>query len=326
MKIIAYNFAPVFGGQERYLEMLAGELERRDHSVEIKGTPERIVQESTTETASGPRVELLNGYRALYMRAWRPRQTDLRIFVLHQDINFRQGLPYKRLIRKALVRLLLGRVDLVIRVCDQSIPESYAPGKIRTIYNGVPLPETPARRATDKPFTLLMVGAINDVKNQFLGLQLLARVPQVRLLLVGDGPRRVEWQAWAHENGVADRVEWAGFVTDPAPFYRRADALMILSQFEAFPYAMLEAMSFGVPVISVPVGGVAEAITDGHDGILLKSSTLTSIEEAVLHLLQNRVACIQLGEKARETVRQQFTIETVVEEFIATITRLFSSK
>lgn len=318
MHLIAYNFSPVFGGQERYLEVLAEELTGLGHVVEVRGTPDRILR-STGGRGDGPSVELLNGYRALYLRAWRRRETDLRLFVLHQDINFNQGRPIKRLIRKLLVRLLMTRIDLLIRVCNQSIPESYAPGKIRTIYNGVTVPDTPAQPDLDRPFTLLMVGAVNDVKNQLMGLQLLTRLPEVRLLLVGDGPRRAEWQNWAEANGLSDRVEWTGFVTDPSPYYRRADALLLLSRVEAFPYVMLEAMSFGVPVISVPVGGVHEAIRDGEDGILLPTGELDDLEAAIRPLLQDRAACGLVGQRARETVRQRFTIGSMVAQFVATV-------
>ena len=319
MHLIAFNFSPVFGGQERYLETLAEELVQRGHGVEVRGTPERILRTATVSEGDGPRVELLNGYRALYLRAWRRRETDLRLFVLHQDINFNQGRPIKRLIRKLLVRLLVTRVDLLIRVCNQSIPDSYATGKIRTIYNGVTLPETPAKPDPDRPFTLIMVGAINDVKNQLMALQLLTRLPEVRLLIVGDGPRRSEWQDWAEANGLSDRREWTGFVTDPSPYYRRADALLLLSRVEAFPYVMLEAMSFGVPVISVPVGGVHEAITDGEDGILLPTGELDGLEAAVRPLLQDRAVCRLMGQRARETVRQRFTIGSMVAQFVATV-------
>jgi glycosyltransferase involved in cell wall biosynthesis len=303
------------------LEVLAQELSRLGHAVEVRGSPERILHNAISDEGRHRlSVELLNGYRALYLRAWRPRKTDLRLFVLHQDIDFNQGKPFRRLIRKLLVRLLVARVDLLIRVCNKSIPDSYASGKIRTIYNGVTLPETPAQPDPDRPFTLIMVGAVNDVKNQLMGLQLLTRLPDVRLLLVGDGPRRAEWQAWAEANGLADRVEWSGFVADPSPYYRRADALLLLSRVEAFPYVMLEAMSFGVPVISVPVGGVHEAITGGQDGILLPSYEIDALESAVRPWLQDRAACRLMGQKARETVRHRFTIRSVVEQFVATVT------
>lgn len=320
MHLIAYNFSLVFGGQERYLEILASELIKRGHVVEVRGAPDRVLRNPPSQRNKGKSVELLNGYRALYLRGWRKRKTDLRVFVVHQDINFNQGRPVKRLIRKLLVRVLVVRVDLLIRVCNQSIPDHYAPGKIRTIYNGVTLPEKPAKQDSSQPFTLIMVGSVNDVKNQFLGLQLLTRVPGVRLIIVGDGPRLAEWQRWANANGLCDRVEWAGFVEDPSAYYRRADALLILSRVEAFPYVMLEAMSFGVPVVSVPVGGVHEAVTHRQNGILLPSYKLEDLESAVRILVNEPFFLLTLGKNARQAVRDEFTVERVVNKFISAVT------
>lgn len=319
MYLIAYNFSPVFGGQERYLEILALELERRCHSVEIHGTPQRIVRASGKNRPKSLKVELLNGYRALYFRAWRRRQAHLRVFILHSDINFGRELHIKTLIRKILVKVLLHRIDVVIRVSSKSISDSYAPGKIHTIHNGVELPKLTGTKSSTDPFTLLMVGSINDLKNQIMGLKLLKRLEGVHLILVGDGPKREEWQRWAEENGIADRVEWVGFVNDPTSYYQRAHALMILSRFEAFPYAMLEAMAFSIPVISVPVGGVDEAITDGSDGIIISSYHIEELEEAVRFLSSDRIACRDMGRRARETIKKKFTIRSSVDNFILKI-------
>lgn len=319
MHVIAYNFASVFGGQERYLESLALELEERGHTVNVNGGPERILRCRASRPAGGPTVELLNGYRALYLRAWRTKKTDLRLFVLHADVDFNDGRRYKLWVRHILLRLLLTRTDAIVRVCRKALPDHLAPRQVRTIYNGVPLPEVPAEPDGARPFTLLMVGAITKLKNQILALELLQHLPEVHLVLVGEGPQREEWQNWAEANGLSDRVTWTGFVSDPSTFYRSADALLLLSRFEAFPYAVIEAMSYGLPVIAVPVGGVPEAITNGVDGILLNASDPGELRAAVSDLLLDTEAARRMGRAARETVRRRFTLETMVEQFLRVV-------
>lgn len=325
----AANFSTVFGGQERYLESLFTELQRRGVNCEFTGGPEcltQLVARTKQVGKLGPRVELLNGNRALYLRAWRRRTTDLRVYVQHSNILDGQQSPLKRWIRKLLLRLLLTRVDAVIRVCQQSLPDRYAPGKIHTIYNGVSLPALPAVTEVKRPFTLLMVGAINDNKNQLLALRLLEKQPDIRLILVGDGPRKAQWQQWASDKGLASRIDWTGFVDQPEVYYPQADALLMLSRFEAFPYVVLEAMSYGLPVIAVPVGGVPEAITHERDGLVLTSCELQELNQAVQRFTDNPEWRRQLGCNARQTVSECFTLEQMVDSLLGVIEKTARKK
>jgi glycosyltransferase involved in cell wall biosynthesis len=319
MKIDAYNYSRIFGGQEKYLEDLSKELTRRGHLITIHGGPTQITtadSQCKESSRAAIAVELLNGYRALYLHALRPRKASIRLFVLHQDIRFQTKHPFKRWVRTALVPHLMRRVDAVIRVCDYALPDHYAPRHTKTIYNGVAVPSSVKRAIHGKSLELLMVGAVNDIKNQILALQLLEKLPGVRLTIVGDGPRRIEWQHWARKHGIEERVTWTGFLKDPSPHYLRADALLLLSKFEAFPMVMLEAMAHSLPVITVPVGGVHEAITNQVDGILLPDHDLVSLTAVVEQLRKNPERCRELGRQARRTVLQKFTLNQMVETFI----------
>lgn len=324
-----FNFSDVFGGQERYLESLLIGLHQRGISCEFTGGPERL-NESVIRTKPtgklGPSIEFLNGNRALYLRAWRWRKSDLRVYVQHSNILDGQQSFLKRWLRKLLLRLLLTQADVVIRVCQQSLPDRYAPGKIYTVYNGVALPDQPAAIDVKRPFTLLMVGAINDNKNQLLALRLLEQYPDIRLILVGDGPRKLQWQQWAENKGLSSRIDWVGFVNNPEVFYTKADALLMLSHFEAFPYVVLEAMSYGIPVISVPVGGVPEAITHEYDGFILTSYDLEELSQVVQRMRDEPEWRCQLGSKARQTVSERFTLEKMIDNLLDIIEKKLENK
>ena len=118
------------------------------------------------------------------------------------------------------------------------------------------------------------------------------------------------------ERGLNARVRWTGFVDDPSPFYRQADALLMLSAYEAFPYAVLEAMSHALPVVATKVGGVPEAITHEREGLLLQSRDLPSLSSAVQRLKTDPQMCKQLGRHARQTVSERFTLQKMTDNLL----------
>lgn len=324
-----FNFSAAFGGQERYIESLADEFERRQLSLSFTGGAGRLLkirQCSPTVRQDTYSVELLNGNRSLYLRAWRKSNADIRVYVQHSLVQDAQGNPAKQWVRKVLLRLLLTRMDIVLRVCEGALPERYAPGKIRTVYNGVSLPDLPSTPPVGRPFTLLMVGAVNENKNQRLALQLLEQESDLRLLVVGDGPERAVLEQWAHSHGVNARVHWAGFVDDPSPFYLQSDALLMLSAYEAFPYVVLEAMAHAIPVVGTRVGGVPEAITHEQDGLLLPSRDLASLSAAVLRLRDQPQLRAQIGQRARQTVAERFTVEKMTDHLLDVISMVARNK
>lgn len=323
------NYSNVFGGQERYIEALRAALEQRDINCFFSGGPLRLTELKETakaNRASNNQVEILNGNRALYLHAWRSSVAAVRVYVQHSHVQDAQGHPFKQWVRKLLLRLLLTRMDVVVRVCDNALPDRYAPGKIHTIHNGVPLPDLPDSPAAGRPFTLLMVGAVNENKNQRLALQLLAQLPDVHLVVVGDGPERPALEEWAVAHGVASRVRWTGFLEDPSQCYLQADALLMLSAFEAFPYAVLEAMAHGLPVVGTRVGGVPEAITHEQDGLLLPARDIESLSAAVQRLQADPAWRKQLGQRARQTVRERFTVETMTDRLLNVISQAARKK
>lgn len=320
--LTVFNFSKLFGGQERFIEYFFRQLRMKNIRHIFQGGPYVYAKLGGSELpfADGTiQIELLNGNRALYLRGWRNSNADVRVYVQHSHVQDTQGHRLKLWVRKGLLWLLLKRMDVVVRVCQDALPDKYAPGKIHTIHNGVPLPELPVSPRAASPFTLLMVGAVNENKNQQLALRLLTTLPDVHLVVVGDGPERSLLERWAVANGVSARVRWEGFVDDPSVFYVQVDALLMLSAFEAFPYAVLEAMAHALPVVSTRVGGVPEAITHEKDGLLLPRRDLESLSDAVRRLQADPVWREELGQRARQTVRERFTVEMMTDKLLSVI-------
>ena len=296
------------------------------------GGESQALSTSSTETLpfSENNILLINGNRALYKSAvWRKGNAHW-AYVQHSSYEDRQGGGLRNFIRHILLRLLMLRVDAVVRVSRSALPDSWGRNKLVTIYNGIRLKDFPVktswRKSLNEPFSILMVGAINNNKNQKLAIDALIHLPSARLKLVGEGPDLSRLKEHASLKGVSDRVEWLGHRMDTSVFYREADVYLMLSRFEAMPFVILEAMASGTPVVGFPVGGVGEVIEHGTDGVLLADRNPEALAAALLALECNPEQVRSMGQRARRKIEGQFTDERMADEFERVFDQLMASE
>lgn len=150
-------------------------------------------------------------------------------------------------------------------------------------------PESQARAhvdalwATEGP-RLLSVGSLKPVKNYALLLQAFALLPQTgaRLMIVGQGRNEAKLRELAQSLGLDGRVIFAGFHADPAPFYATADVFVLSSDHEGFGNVLVEAMSFGLPVVSTDCpSGPAEILENGRWGHLVPVGDVQALAVAM---------------------------------------------
>jgi glycosyltransferase involved in cell wall biosynthesis len=167
-------------------------------------------------------------------------------------------------------------------------------------------------------FTIGCFGRLTAQKNQALlirALPLLRReVPEARLLLCGGGEDEAQLRALAERQNVSECVTWTGEVADARPFYARCDVVAAPSQWEGCPYAVLEAMACGLPVIGAPVGGVLELLSEDA-GVLVHSHSARAWANALAKLWRNEDRRCALSEAAQTRVAV-FTMERMVRETV----------
>ncbi|MBO1417878.1 glycosyltransferase family 4 protein [Streptomyces sp. FH025] len=204
-------------------------------------------------------------------------------------------------------------------------------GKVRVIPNSRAAESYPpadgradrraARHALGLPADVLLVawiGAISPEKRLDLALDVLDRLPDVRLAIAGDGPLR---EALARHPAAA-RAHFLGALPDPAPLYRAADALLLTSDSEGVPGALIEAALAGVPAVATDVGWVREVVRDGATGALVAPGDPLALAEALAKVLAvNRAG---LGAAARLHALEHFELGAVVDDWQRLVAEVWS--
>lgn len=169
-------------------------------------------------------------------------------------------------------RVLLGwnRVSVVVasRNLERMATRTWklSARKVRFVPNGVDIPATERETpAVHGPVCIGTVAGLRPEKNIARLVrafaQIRARHP-ARLVVVGGGPLQQELEALAHDLGVAQDVEFTGYLKDPSGRLSEFDLFALSSDTEQLPMAMLEAMAAGVPVVATDVGDIAEVLAD----------------------------------------------------------------
>lgn len=137
---------------------------------------------------------------------------------------------------------------------------------------------------------------------------------KAKLLIVGDGPLREKLQKRTLELGIASRTIFAGLRRDLEKIYPLMDVFVLPSTYEPFGNVLIEAMSFGIPVVATNVGGIPEIIIDGVTGFLVPPREPNNLAEKILYLLESRDVAKKMGKLGKENVKKYFIAKRLGDE------------
>ncbi len=190
----------------------------------------------------------------------------LRVLAVHSPTVWRYHTVQRWWWRDALDQLLKRNASAHVFASEAVRAARHAGAGPRAcehvIHNGIDL--TPFLALT--PCAGSVFGAVGRMEPQVKGFDLLIRAfarlaaqdSDARLRIAGDGPERAELEALAYDEGVADRIEFAGFVRDVPGFLAGVNVFVNPSRWEAFGNTLVEGMAAGLPCIASRVGGLPE--------------------------------------------------------------------
>jgi rhamnosyl/mannosyltransferase len=221
----------------------------------------------------------------------------------HSDVVRQRAL---RPLHRSLARRLLRRARFIHVPTEAHVDASEILPEFREKIRVIPFIVDVAalRRRTDHPVAArirawargcpvaLLVGRLVYYKGADVLLDAVARIPEVRLVVVGDGPLRGDLSARAVALGVADRVLWLGTVSeeDLVGAYSGADLFVLpsVARSEAFGLVQVEAMAAGLPVVSTRIGTSVEVVNvDGTSGLVVPPRDPGALGEAVRAIVED---------------------------------------
>ena len=151
----------------------------------------------------------------------------------------------------------------------------------------------------------------------------------VQFIIAGDGPERQKIIDIIDKYELSGRVFYLGNVSEQIKemLYCTADLFIqpnikVKGDMEGFGLVVLEAASYGLPVIASRLEGLQDAIVDGKNGILVDEKNADAYKEKILHLLQDKNMAKEFGRNAREFVSNNFSWEIIARKYYALLQEL----
>lgn len=256
------------------------------------------------------------------------------VTTVHSDYRLDYlGRPVARLSYGTTNMVALRRVNFYIGVSDPMtdilIDRGFPADRIYTIYNGIDF-KTPIQTVPKEEF-LKSVGMnwqegdviagiaarlspVKDIPTLLRAMKIACeKTSHLKLLLAGDGEDREKLENMAKELGIADKVCFAGWLSDINSFYNAIDINLLTSLSETFPYSLTEGTRMHRATIASNVGGVPVLIDDGINGLIFEPGNEQQLAQHLLTLVEDPELRKTFGERIYQKASHEFSIDRMVE-------------
>jgi glycosyltransferase involved in cell wall biosynthesis len=204
--------------------------------------------------------------------------------------------------------------------------------KIRVIHNGVDVnkfkPPADKKKAKSElgfdpqDITILSVGRLYARKGLFTLIEsmppIVKRFKNVKFIVSGKGQSNERKKLIDHavRIGVRDKLVFTGYFPDKKlpKLYQAADVFAFSTFYEHHPFAVLEAMSTGLPVVTTKVGGIPETIETGINGLLCQPLNAREFSDGIIYFLEHSSEASEMAYQARRTMLDRFDWRLVVQK------------
>jgi len=262
---------------------------------------------------------------------------DLRlVFTEHGRLSDGPPSPKRKIVNPVLGRLRGEHFAVSQALKESMAAEGFPSSRITVVPNGIDPGRVPtaedrqgARRELGIETDTFVVGTVarlDPVKDLGTLIEAFARLrvarPRSLLVIVGDGPERCRLEGVVRQHDVASSVRLVGQRNDARTLLGAFDVYVNSSTSEGVSLSILEAMAAQLPVVATRVGGTPEVILDGSTGMLVPARSADALAHALTVLAAEAPQRTVLGESARLSVEQRFTIDRMVDHYARVYARL----
>lgn len=158
---------------------------------------------------------------------------------------------------------------------------------------------------------VVYVGRLAEEKDPIRLISILRLVvdalPDVKVAIVGSGEMEGQTKAECHRLGLDGNVSFTGFVPNPSGILKSSKVMVMTSIMEGTPMSILEAQALGIPVVSTPVGGIVDVITDGENGFLSDEDSV--LAERIIDLVSSETLFEKMSSDSLEKSHKYNDIE-----------------
>lgn len=239
---------------------------------------------------------------------------------------FTEGVSFfKKFLAQRAERWVSRCCSKIICVCkhdkELALKHKIAPEeKLTVIHNGVEIPDTLLEKAFDTPLKIVFIGRFALQKNQLLFCQAFQELPdelkqKANICFIGKGPLKPQAENFVKQNNLSGYIEFLGELkrVDIFQILESSHILALISNWEGFPRAILEAMAFGLAIIATDIAGVGEAVSQDC-GILVKRGDKQAIKQALEKLLLNPNLVQKMGKASRQRASRLFPLSKMLSE------------
>jgi glycosyltransferase involved in cell wall biosynthesis len=249
-----------------------------------------------------------------------------RLIVQYHGGNFETTIFNRNKLLKYIWVSLIQHAEHVLVLTEPQLVtmQNHKVSQAKKIVNYVSCTETEI--VTPPIFTFIFLGRIIKEKGIF---EILAACKQLqskndfRMLFYGDGPDRLALTAKIEELDLSDKVIWKGMVDgkNKVLAFTNASAFILPSYSEGLPYSVLEAMSYGLAVISTDVGSLTQLVKHDNTGLIVKVKDEHSLGKSMAVLLEDKSKLDEYSNAARELIKAHYSndkMKTVFSELWST--------
>jgi glycosyltransferase involved in cell wall biosynthesis len=233
-----------------------------------------------------------------------------------KDFYSSLSLPHKK-----YVNYILNKTDKLIVLSEEwkkffsAIVEK---NKLQVLYNGVKISNYQLNKTNQIPVCLFLgrlgkrkgtydlIEAVKIIKNKGI---------KAKFLLAGDGEIE-KVKELIQTSYLSDYVETLGWISgeQKIKLLEDSDLFVLPSYNEGLPMAILEAMDYGLPIISTPVGGIPEVVENGVNGFLVKPGDISKLADALEKLICNYELRVEMGMRNQKKIREQFDLDVLLKD------------